>query len=231
VSNFHVGAVVCGESGCFHLGANLEFEGQPLQATVHAEQAAISRALVAGEASVGTIHVTEMPCGHCRQFMVELGEPLPEVHVVGDRTCSVLELLPDPFAPKALGIEARPLRHASASPSPSTGHRGSPVEAARLAARASHAPYSGAPCGVAFQLRDGGIVHGCALESVAFNPGLPAMQAALVELHWRGHAPGEVVRAVIAEGEATARSYPAALTLWGALSSIPLELVSIGTAS
>ena len=49
VSGFAVGAVAFGASGALYAGANLEFAGSPLGASVHAEQAAIANAWLRGE--------------------------------------------------------------------------------------------------------------------------------------------------------------------------------------
>jgi cytidine deaminase len=69
----------------------------------------------------------------------------------------------------------------------------------------AHAPYSGAPSAVALRTRDGRVLAAGCVESVAFNPSITALQAALVELAaarlepsaiteaWLGCAAGGVV--------------------------------------
>ena len=46
----------------------------------------------------------------------------------------------------------------------------------------AHAPYSGAPSAVVLRAGDGRLVGAGCVESVAFNPSVSALQAALVEL-------------------------------------------------
>ena len=45
ISGFYVGAIAVGKSGKLYLGANMEFKGVPLSASLHAEQSAIFNAL------------------------------------------------------------------------------------------------------------------------------------------------------------------------------------------
>src|SRR5215216_5933503 len=52
VSNFKVGCVSRGLSGNLFLGANVEFAGEALSFTVHAEQSSISNAWMNGEEGV-----------------------------------------------------------------------------------------------------------------------------------------------------------------------------------
>ena len=73
VSRFPVGAVGLGESGRCYLGANLELRGLPLSHSVHAEQALVASAMRAGETRLTWVATTAPPCGHCRQFLNELG--------------------------------------------------------------------------------------------------------------------------------------------------------------
>lgn len=52
--------------------------------------------------------------------------------------------------------------------------------AAFVAANVSYAPYSGCPSGIAIATRRGEVYSGSYMESAAYNPGLPALQAAVV---------------------------------------------------
>ncbi len=72
ISNFPVGAIALGLSGALYAGANLEFLGESLSLSVHAEQAAVYNAWVHGETGVTLIASTAAPCGFCRQFLNEL---------------------------------------------------------------------------------------------------------------------------------------------------------------
>lgn len=52
--------------------------------------------------------------------------------------------------------------------------------AAFTAANASYAPYSRCPSGLSFATKKGEVYSGSYMESAAYNPGLPALQAAIV---------------------------------------------------
>ena len=78
-----LGALALGGSGTLYFGANIEFEGLPLCETIHAEQAAILHAWLGGEATIELLATSAAPCGFCRQFMVELPEPRPQIVMPG----------------------------------------------------------------------------------------------------------------------------------------------------
>lgn len=73
------------------------------------------------------------------------------------------------------------------------------AEAAFDAARSSYAPYSGASSGVAISTRSGRIYKGSYIENVAFNPSLPPLQTALVEMLVAGEEYAAISRVVLAE--------------------------------
>jgi cytidine deaminase len=189
ISHYHVGAAVLASSHKVYLGVNLEFPGVPLSQTVHAEQFAIAHARAQGEKSLLHLMVSAFPCGHCRQFMAELGGGL----AVGDQEMS--DLLPHAFGPKDLGLEATLMDHEV--------HEEEPTQQgmADAALLASYAPYSHAPSGVVLSLRDGTFVRGSYLENAAFNPSLPPLQAALIELVAAGRTYDEIVGALLVEHE------------------------------
>jgi cytidine deaminase len=102
-SKFHVGAAVESESGRVFTGANVE--NASYGATICAERAAVFGMIAAGERSVVRVAVyaegpeLAMPCGMCRQVLVEHGRRA-EVVVVGPggvRTTTLAALLPEPF--------------------------------------------------------------------------------------------------------------------------------------
>src|SRR6185312_7798402 len=95
---FRVGAVVRGTSGTLYLGANLEFAGESLSQTVHAEQAALSNAFMHDEAAIEAIAVSASPCGHCRQFLYEFAEGRAiTILVPGQVPVELSAILPHPF--------------------------------------------------------------------------------------------------------------------------------------
>ena len=114
VSSFRVGAAALGQCDARHgapglyLGANLELPGLPLNASVHAEQAATAHAWSRGEQGVLAVATSAMPCGHCRQFLCELGEPSALAIVApGEPPRTLEDLLPAAFGPDQLGVSTR----------------------------------------------------------------------------------------------------------------------------
>lgn len=219
ISGFSVGAVVEGyrtaegsckeEQGPIYFGANLEIAGQPLKMAIHAEQAAISNAWHQGETRLRRLMVNEAPCGHCRQFMNELNE-IDQMDILVSQLDNELkkhyrmaDLLPDAFGPGDLKQGDRllvPSNQSLNSPDSSDAL----VNAATQAAQNSYAPYSGCYSGVALFMNNGDIINGMYAENVAFNPGLTAIEAALVNLRLNSLAKPEatIVDAVMVEKQA-----------------------------
>src|ERR1700694_1383432 len=199
VSNYRVGAVARGFSGKLYFGANLEFAGCPIGFTVHAEQSAIANAWMSGERGVSALAISSAPCGHCRQFLNELATAADlEILLPGLSPRSLHELLPDAFGPGNLGVSVGLMQHAAhelvyAGPEDPT------IAAALAAANRSYAPYSGGYAGVALRMRDGGIYSGAYAENAAFNPSLPAMQAALSQVNLAGRDWSEIEHAVLVQ--------------------------------
>jgi cytidine deaminase len=202
VSGFAVGAVARGRSGELYPGANLEFAGAALGVTVHAEQAAVANAWAHGERGITDLAVTDAPCGHCRQFLNELRDAESvRILVPGRDPVTLAELLPAAFGPADLRITAR-LMDAAANPLAleDEARATDPLAGAALAAACrAYAPYTGAFAGVALELADGSTRVGSGAENAAYNPGLPALQAALVQLAVDGVPFESIRRAVLVE--------------------------------
>lgn len=108
-SKFHVGAAVLLDNGQTVLGSNIENASYGL--TICAERVAIFAArvqhpaakIVALAVSAGEdSHPhqgdnTRMPCGACRQVMVEFMDPAATVWVDGVGETALADLLPTPF--------------------------------------------------------------------------------------------------------------------------------------
>ena len=202
ISNYRVGAVARGASGALYFGANIEFQGQALGFSVHAEQSALSNAYMHSEVRVSAIAVTAAPCGHCRQFMMELSpDGAIDIMIPGASPVRLSTLLPMAFGPKDLGLDhgALPVRETELSVSGSGSDEA--VAAALAAARHSWSPYAKAPSGVALQTRPGRIFKGSYIENVAFNPSLPPFQTALAALIVAGEDGAHISRAVLVEVE------------------------------
>ena len=178
ISSFYVGAIAVGKSGKLYLGANIEFEGVPLSASLHAEQSAILNAWMHEERELLALHVSERPCGHCRQFMRELSNPSNfKIHCKG-QTFKIEDLLPGAFG------ENRKQGHGLLD---STGINLGPdkikpesqAQLAISAAQRSYTPYSQSPEGFVAQCLDGHSFSGRAAESIAFNPSVSGVVVAL----------------------------------------------------
>jgi|JI10StandDraft_1071094.scaffolds.fasta_scaffold01143_1 cytidine deaminase len=113
-SRYPVGAAILSETGQIYAGTNIE---ESAYICTHAEQAAISNMITHegahrivavlvitgadGDGQLGT------PCGHCRQWLREHGDPdSMQIHVAGPegvrRTFTLAELLPYSFGPDNL---------------------------------------------------------------------------------------------------------------------------------
>ena len=211
VSGFRVGAVAWagpgpGSRGGLFLGANHEFSAQPLNQSIHAEQAAVVNAWQAGAGELKALAVTDAPCGHCRQFLYEFGAKAKEIRLIlpGQNPDSydrvrLGRLLPRAFGPLDLGREGGPegggsgekeltLKEASSEPL---------VLEALAAARRSHAPYSGNLSGCALLLDSGRVVCGSCFESAAFNPTLSPLQSAVARLSMIRHGQGTCIKKAV----------------------------------
>jgi cytidine deaminase len=202
ISNFFVGAVgLERETGNLIFGGNLEFVGAHIGSTVHAEGFVFTRAFSRGT-SVQTICLGEAhPCAHCRQFLSEFAATanLTLIDPLGHRL-TMAELYPWPFDPAYLGeqgVVVGELGH----PDLALGGNDLPEKVAlRLIelGRRAHVPYGKAPAAIVLRLADGVLIGGTAIESVAFNPTMSPLQAAMIDLFAHGYAASDVVAAVIA---------------------------------
>ena len=178
ISGFYVGAIAVGKSGKLYLGSNMEFQGVPLSASLHAEQSAILNAWMHEEREVVTLHVSETPCGHCRQFMRELSNSSAmKIHCKG-QTFLIEDLLPGAFGKnrkKGHGLlDSAVTKLESVQTKP---HNRSQL--AIDAAQRSYAPYSQSPEGFVAQCLDGHFFSGRTAESIAFNPSVSGVVVAL----------------------------------------------------
>ena len=178
ISGFYVGAIAVGKSGKLYLGANMEFQGVPLSASLHAEQSAILNAWMHEERELLAVHVSETPCGHCRQFMRELSNPSNLKIYCKGQTFQIEDLLPGAFGENRkkghglLDSMATNLESVKTKPHTRSQH-------AINAAQRSYAPYSQSPEGFVAQCLDGHFFSGRAAESIAFNPSVSGVVVAL----------------------------------------------------
>lgn len=198
VSGFQVGAVGQADSGAIYLGANYEFERSPLDQTVHAEQAVVVNAMIHGETGLRRLAVSAAPCGHCRQFLNELGSAgRLDILVMSEPTTEFSAFLPAAFGPRNLGVTRSLL---IAPPNDLQCETASvAAETALAAARRAYSPYTSSPAGVGLVTRDGRRFLGPYIENAAFNPSLPPIQAALVAAFLGGADGADVVEAALVQ--------------------------------
>lgn len=199
VSNFFVGAVgLERETGNLILGGNVEFPGTHLGFTIHGEGFVFTRAASRGT-TVETIALGEAhPCAHCRQYISEFSgsRELTLIDPLGHRL-TMAELYPWPFDPGYLG-EAGYVAGSSAALD--LDDNALPAQIAdRLldAGRRAHAPYSRCPGAVVLALSDGNMVSGFSVESVAFNPTMGPLQAAMINLIANGYEATDIAEAAL----------------------------------
>ena len=197
VSGYRVGAVVRGTSGALYLGANIEFPGEGLGQTVHAEQAALANAFMHDEPGIEAIGVSAAPCGHCRQFLYEFaGDRDIEILLPEQPMITLNALLPRPFGPRDLNVTGGPLSRTKIA---IQDVEGNPAQAARYAAANAYAPYTNSPSGVAIRSRGGNVYRGSYIENSAYNPSLPPLQVALVAMALANENFSEIAEVVLAE--------------------------------
>lgn len=228
ISEFFVGAIVRGLSGRLYFGANMEIIGAQLGQTVHAEQSAISHAWMKGETGLKDITINYSPCGHCRQFMNELTTADSLVVQLPQRDEMTLqEYLPESFGPKDLGITdalMSPKQHGL-----STDETDTLVLSAVDALNQSHSPYTKNLSGVAISTKDGNTYKGAYAENAAFNPSLPPLQVAFMQLLLAGKTFEDIKLVALAEMASGKISHLAdtQATLEAIDPDIPLEYVAL----
>jgi cytidine deaminase len=222
VSKFFVGAVSRGLSGNLYFGNNLEFAGEALSFTVHAEQSSAGNAWMHGEQGIDLIAVTAAPCGYCRQFLNELTTADRLTIAIPNESRTLRELLPSAFGPRDLGIEGGLMqaeRHEL-----SIDVEDDLARVALEAARRSYAPYSKSYAGLSLRTTDGTIASGAYAENAAFNPSMSPLEVALSQLNLRGQAFETITDAVLVHVDRMHTN--ATRDVLSAVTEAPLRLIS-----
>ncbi|MGF1694100.1 cytidine deaminase [Vibrio lamellibrachiae] len=198
LSNFYVGAIVRGLTGRLYFGANVEIFGVQLGQTVHAEQSAISHAWMKGEEGISDITINFSPCGHCRQFMNELTTADNLVIQLPQREQKTLQqYLPESFGPADLGITTGLMSKLDHKHTCKDDDELVAIALQRL--NSSHAPYTNNLSGVALRLSNGKVYSGAYAENAAFNPSLPPLQVAIIQLLLDGASIDDIETAALVE--------------------------------
>ncbi|KIP65780.1 MULTISPECIES: cytidine deaminase [Vibrio] len=228
ISEFYVGAIVRGLSGRLYFGANMEFFGVQLGQTVHAEQCAISHAWMKGERGVKDITINYSPCGHCRQFMNELTTAKElKIQLPEREEKSLHDYLPEAFGPADLGIQSglmAEVKHEFACDDNDTL-----IQKAVTAMNISHAPYTNNLSGIALEMNSGRVFQGAYAENAAFNPSLPPLQVALIQILMAGEQFEDIKAAALVENSQGKISHLADTqsTLEALNPEIPVSFVNI----
>ncbi|RYE85869.1 MAG: cytidine deaminase [Hyphomicrobiales bacterium] len=206
ISDFHVGSVgLEAETGNLVLGGNVEFPGTHLGTTVHGEGFVFTRAFSRGT-TIRTIAIGEAhPCAHCRQYLSEFAATrnLTLIDPLGHRL-TMAQLYPWPFDPDYLG-------ETGAVPKARLWSLSVEDRLLREAGERAHTPYSKCPAAVVLTLADGSRLAGSAIESVAFNPTMGPLQAALIDLLAHGRNYSEIASAVLGTVRGGAVDYAASV--------------------
>lgn len=228
ISEFYVGAIVRGLSGRLYFGANMELLGVQLGQTVHAEQSAISHAWMKGERGLTDITINFSPCGHCRQFMNELSTAKElKVQLPEREEKSLHEYLPEAFGPADLGITSGLM--AEVKHQFDCDDNDTLIQKAVDAMNMSHAPYTHNLSGLALELTDGRVFQGAYAENAAFNPSLPPLQVALIQVLLAGETFDKIKTAALVENSEGKISHLADTqsTLEALNPDIPLSFVNV----
>ena len=247
ISSYLVGAIVLGcnknSAGWSNLyfGANIEFDGQALTHSVHAEQAAIANAWLHGETTVSKLAVSAAPCGHCRQFLHEVvGNVKLPILIPADpktnnfinnegkvKSLDLATLLPDAFSPSDLGCNMLMMQASDPQINLKLENQTDDhlINLALETAQLSYAPYTHNYSGCVIQLSNGDIFAGRYAENVAYNPSLLAFSAAYSQLLLNGNNVSDIIieRIVLAE-QATKTSQKQITQLLIADSCLNVEL-------
>ena len=218
ISNFKMGAVVKArlseneDEFSLLLGANLEFTGQSLSQTIHAEQTAVVNAWHQGAVQIDAIAVSAAPCGRCRQFLYELDTRHSLTVMVQDpdgnsfTTRHLPDLLPQAFGGQDLAVEDGWMSSGGNFPKLNlkTSSDDPHVHRALAAAGRTYAPYTHNLAGCAIQADDQRVYTGAYVENAAFNPSLSPLHSALICMNMDGLAmEATITRAILVEKPTT----------------------------
>ncbi|MDH5433338.1 MAG: cytidine deaminase [Gammaproteobacteria bacterium] len=230
VSDFKVGAIALGDLksngyGDLFFGSNLEIQGVSLGNTLHAEQSAVINAWMNGQ-STTAIAISEIPCGHCRQFMFELSkaEELPiylpdsKMSKINRPDLLLSQLLPAAFKPADLQNNNSGLsvdQTEKNTPKLQGDNSDEAVAMALKLASECYAPYTQNLAGCVIITDDDNSYFGKTLENAAYNPSVLAFTVALNQLRLSGreNAFESIARVVLVEAQGKVSQKQATQTL------------------
>ena len=227
ISNFYVGAIAVGDSGNLYFGANMEFAGVPLSASIHAEQSAVMNAWLHGEKGIQALHVSELPCGHCRQFLLELSNAATLPITIANKKYVLTDLIPHHF-----GVNREPGQGLLDSPKQALKsvqllekdqHR-----RALNAAEQSYTPHTKNKEGFIIEDVNGTLYEGRTAESAAFNPTVLAVTSALNQRNLSANREVAINTCVCAQVASASHSQSSIATaLLKSITSAPVEHIDL----
>lgn len=229
ISGFKTGAIVVGQSGRLYLGANMEFTGMPLSASLHAGQSAVLNAWMHGESAIQKLILSAMPPGHCLQFLLELHGAADLCIEVNGHATSMAELMPRPLNParsKGRSLLDSPHRKVVAAREAVSDFEQRAVNAASR----SYCPYTHSPEGFVIETISGRHFVGRTAESSAYNPSVTAVVAAFNQLNLSAQRSESIVRCAYAKlATALTHSQSFSEALLRGLTSVAIEAVPMET--
>lgn len=237
ISGFRVGAVAEGivpsgaQIGALYYGANMEFVGEALTFTVHAEQSATVNAWQNGETGLASLAVNAVPCGYCRQFLYETSTaqnqagPGLTIYLDNQAPQNLTALLPQAFGPRDIPVYdalMNPEAHGLALQK-GTKNPDATVLEALAAANASYAPYSSGFAGVAVETQSGQVYTGRYAENAAFNPSISPLESALIMWNFGCDGADAPTRCVLVEKMSRSNQLDVTEALAGAFAELPVE--------
>ncbi|CAH8274922.1 unnamed protein product [Arabidopsis lyrata] len=226
ISGSPVVAIGLASSGQTYFGVNVELPGLPPNYSIHAEQFLVANFALHFELKLIGLAISpngyyfKAPCGHCCQFLREISNmsdtkvlitgPTGQGETHGTRMLlSTFLILLGTISPgnvprllepsdNSIGFIDSSLQMDICSNSEHCNHLS--CRALRAATK-SYARFSKCPSGVALIDRRGTVYSGWFMESVAHNPSLGPVQAALVDfvVNGDGQEFKEIVEAVLVE--------------------------------
>lgn len=182
---FNVGVIVCGVSGCWYFGGNMEFFGVIMQQIVYVEQSVISYVWLCGEIFLCVIMVNYMLCGYCCQFMNELNSGLVLcIYLLGCEVYVLEYYLLDVFGLKDLEIKILLMDEQDYGFLVSGDVL---IQVVIQVVNCCYVFYSYLFFGVVLELKDGIIFSGSYVENVVFNLMLLLLQGVLNFLSFNGY--------------------------------------------
>jgi len=221
ISQFYVGAIALGkpksknqvDSGTLYFGADMEFVGQALSLSVHAEQSATINAWLHGEMGLQALAINEAPCGYCRQFLYEMATVNQDFVILLKSNKAQIEqtytsnrlpyFLPEAFGPPNLGLTSGLME--TVFHGLETCSTDDVVLAALSAANQSYAPYTKNFAGVALKDSHGNIFTGRYAENAAYHSSMSPMESALTYMNMNRYPQSlfDICDAVLVEAETT----------------------------